>query len=85
MIQCVINVVILDMIYHAITTCTAVLFFKGIFAYLNYLTPQAREEIINILLTGLQRLEYRGYDSAGYHYSVIAMSYGVLTYCLHYL
>jgi glutamine---fructose-6-phosphate transaminase (isomerizing) len=39
--------------------------FSGIFAYLNYLTPRTREEIISILLTGLKRLEYRGYDSAG--------------------
>lgn len=37
----------------------------GIFAYLNYLTPRAREEILSILLNGLKRLEYRGYDSAG--------------------
>jgi glucosamine--fructose-6-phosphate aminotransferase (isomerizing) len=37
----------------------------GIFAYLNYLTPRSRREIIDILVKGLQRLEYRGYDSAG--------------------
>uniref|UniRef100_A0A5S6Q3K2 glutamine--fructose-6-phosphate transaminase (isomerizing) n=1 Tax=Trichuris muris TaxID=70415 RepID=A0A5S6Q3K2_TRIMR len=37
----------------------------GIFAYLNYLCPRTREEIVNILIKGLQRLEYRGYDSAG--------------------
>ncbi|KAE9421847.1 hypothetical protein Angca_005584 [Angiostrongylus cantonensis] len=37
----------------------------GIFAYLNYLTPRKRCEIINILIQGLQRMEYRGYDSAG--------------------
>ncbi|KJH44351.1 hypothetical protein DICVIV_09620 [Dictyocaulus viviparus] len=37
----------------------------GIFAYLNYLTPKKRYEIINVLLQGLQRMEYRGYDSAG--------------------
>ncbi len=37
----------------------------GIFAYLNYLTPKTRKEIIDYLITGLQRLEYRGYDSAG--------------------
>lgn len=37
----------------------------GIFAYLNYLTPKTREEILKILLNGLKRLEYRGYDSAG--------------------
>ncbi|KAJ3106134.1 glutamine--fructose-6-phosphate transaminase (isomerizing) [Phlyctochytrium planicorne] len=37
----------------------------GIFAYLNYLVEKDREFIINTLLTGLSRLEYRGYDSAG--------------------
>ncbi|MFH4973447.1 hypothetical protein AB6A40_000156 [Gnathostoma spinigerum] len=37
----------------------------GIFAYLNFLTPKTRSEVINILLQGLQRMEYRGYDSAG--------------------
>ncbi|XP_044598553.1 glutamine--fructose-6-phosphate aminotransferase [isomerizing] 2 isoform X3 [Cotesia glomerata] len=37
----------------------------GIFAYLNYLTPKSREEILKLLVGGLKRLEYRGYDSAG--------------------
>ncbi|XP_078284721.1 glutamine--fructose-6-phosphate aminotransferase [isomerizing] 1-like isoform X3 [Rhinoraja longicauda] len=37
----------------------------GIFAYLNHLVPRTRREIIEILFKGLQRLEYRGYDSAG--------------------
>jgi glucosamine--fructose-6-phosphate aminotransferase (isomerizing) len=37
----------------------------GIFAYLNYQTPKTRREIIDLLIKGLQRLEYRGYDSAG--------------------
>ena len=37
----------------------------GIFAYLNYLTPKKRKELLEILIRGLQRLEYRGYDSAG--------------------
>uniref|UniRef100_A0A4W3HHY1 glutamine--fructose-6-phosphate transaminase (isomerizing) n=1 Tax=Callorhinchus milii TaxID=7868 RepID=A0A4W3HHY1_CALMI len=37
----------------------------GIFAYLNYHVPHTRREIIQILFKGLQRLEYRGYDSAG--------------------
>ena len=37
----------------------------GIFAYLNFLTPKLREEIIQILISGLRSLEYRGYDSAG--------------------
>ena len=37
----------------------------GIFAYLNYLSPKTRKEILDILIAGLKRLEYRGYDSAG--------------------
>jgi glutamine phosphoribosylpyrophosphate amidotransferase len=37
----------------------------GIFAYLNYLTPKTRCEVLECLVTGLERLEYRGYDSAG--------------------
>lgn len=37
----------------------------GIFAYLNYLTPKSRKEILELLVVGLKRLEYRGYDSAG--------------------
>ncbi|KAJ3117341.1 glutamine--fructose-6-phosphate transaminase (isomerizing) [Phlyctochytrium bullatum] len=37
----------------------------GIFAYLNYLVEKDRNFIIDTLLTGLSRLEYRGYDSAG--------------------
>lgn len=42
----------------------------GIFAYLNYLTPVTRKQILNTLITGLKRLEYRGYDSAGIAYEV---------------
>ncbi|XP_061134556.1 glutamine--fructose-6-phosphate aminotransferase [isomerizing] 1 isoform X2 [Syngnathus typhle] len=38
---------------------------SGIFAYLNYHVPRTRREILEILLKGLRRLEYRGYDSAG--------------------
>jgi len=38
---------------------------SGIFAYLNFLSPKTRQEIIDILVNGLKRLEYRGYDSAG--------------------
>lgn len=41
------------------------LYSSGIFAYLNFLTPRTRREIIEILVNGLKRLEYRGYDSAG--------------------
>lgn len=37
----------------------------GIFAYLNYLEPKTRREILECLIQGLRRLEYRGYDSAG--------------------
>lgn len=37
----------------------------GIFAYINYLSEKSRKEISEILLNGLSRLEYRGYDSAG--------------------
>ncbi|KAK5910304.1 hypothetical protein CesoFtcFv8_004150 [Champsocephalus esox] len=37
----------------------------GIFAYLNYHVPRTRRDILEILLKGLHRLEYRGYDSAG--------------------
>ncbi|XP_067930352.1 glutamine--fructose-6-phosphate aminotransferase [isomerizing] 2-like isoform X2 [Watersipora subatra] len=37
----------------------------GIFAYLNYMVPVKRQQILDILIGGLQRLEYRGYDSAG--------------------
>ncbi|KDQ07327.1 hypothetical protein BOTBODRAFT_38856 [Botryobasidium botryosum FD-172 SS1] len=37
----------------------------GIFAYCNYLVEKDRKSICDILCSGLQRLEYRGYDSAG--------------------
>ncbi|TRY71275.1 hypothetical protein DNTS_015974 [Danionella cerebrum] len=37
----------------------------GIFAYLNYRVPRTRRDIFQTLVKGLQRLEYRGYDSAG--------------------
>jgi len=37
----------------------------GIFGYLNYLVPKNRKYIVDTLIAGLQRLEYRGYDSAG--------------------
>ncbi|NWS77077.1 GFPT1 aminotransferase, partial [Crotophaga sulcirostris] len=37
----------------------------GIFAYLNYHVPRTRRDILETLIKGLQRLEYRGYDSAG--------------------
>lgn len=37
----------------------------GIFGYLNYLVPKSRRFICDTMLTGLERMEYRGYDSAG--------------------
>ncbi|XP_017131712.1 glutamine--fructose-6-phosphate aminotransferase [isomerizing] 2 [Drosophila elegans] len=37
----------------------------GIFAYLNYLTPKSRQDVLDLLVQGLKRLEYRGYDSTG--------------------
>lgn len=43
-------------------------YFVGIFAYLNYLVPRDRKFIIDTLIKGLQRLEYRGYDSTGMFY-----------------
>ncbi|KAG8238433.1 hypothetical protein J437_LFUL002890 [Ladona fulva] len=44
---------------------TLILSFSGIFAYLNFLTPKTRKEVLELLINGLKRLEYRGYDSAG--------------------
>ncbi|KAG8525443.1 glutamine--fructose-6-phosphate transaminase (isomerizing) [Bacidia gigantensis] len=37
----------------------------GIFGYINYLVEKDRKTIIQTLVNGLARLEYRGYDSAG--------------------
>lgn len=37
----------------------------GIFGIVNYLVEKDRDYILNTLINGLQRLEYRGYDSAG--------------------
>lgn len=37
----------------------------GIFGYINYLVDKSRGEIIETLVEGLQKLEYRGYDSSG--------------------
>lgn len=37
----------------------------GIFAYLNHLKPKKKEEVVRMLIDGLKRQEYRGYDSAG--------------------
>ncbi|XP_059506669.1 glutamine--fructose-6-phosphate aminotransferase [isomerizing] 2-like isoform X2 [Stegostoma tigrinum] len=41
------------------------MWYSGIFAYLNYKVPRTRKVTFEILINGLQRLEYRGYDSAG--------------------
>lgn len=37
----------------------------GIFGYYNFNCPRDRQFILDALLRGLRRLEYRGYDSAG--------------------
>ncbi|KAL3156749.1 hypothetical protein ABBQ38_001024 [Trebouxia sp. C0009 RCD-2024] len=37
----------------------------GIFGYYNYKVTRDRKAILEFLFTGLRRLEYRGYDSAG--------------------
>lgn len=37
----------------------------GIFAYYNHNVPRDRKAILQTLVKGLRRLEYRGYDSAG--------------------
>ncbi|KAL5345557.1 glutamine--fructose-6-phosphate transaminase (isomerizing) [Pseudogymnoascus australis] len=38
---------------------------NGIFGYVNYLVERDRKYILDTLVNGLARLEYRGYDSAG--------------------
>jgi glucosamine--fructose-6-phosphate aminotransferase (isomerizing) len=37
----------------------------GIFGYINYLVEKDRKFILDTIINGLSRLEYRGYDSAG--------------------
>uniref|UniRef100_A0A0K0EV37 glutamine--fructose-6-phosphate transaminase (isomerizing) n=1 Tax=Strongyloides venezuelensis TaxID=75913 RepID=A0A0K0EV37_STRVS len=37
----------------------------GIFAYVNHKNSKSKKDILKILLKGLERMEYRGYDSAG--------------------
>ena len=37
----------------------------GIFGYLGPAHGSSTREVVDALLTGLKRLEYRGYDSAG--------------------
>lgn len=38
----------------------------GIFSYANFSTEKTKDEIANIMINGLKRIEYRGYDSAGF-------------------
>jgi len=64
-------------IHHITTwlTCIPLPFFPsfslGIFAYLNFLCHKDRQHIIQTLLDGLMRLEYRGYDSSGFFLFII--------------
>lgn len=37
----------------------------GIFGYYTFGTPRDLRAILDVIFTGLKRLEYRGYDSAG--------------------
>ena len=37
----------------------------GIFAYLSYFAETDRRYIVDTLIKGIARMEYRGYDSAG--------------------
>ncbi|KAJ2914440.1 hypothetical protein MD484_g5965, partial [Candolleomyces efflorescens] len=37
----------------------------GIFGYCSYLKEKSRKEVLDVLVAGLARQEYRGYDSAG--------------------
>lgn len=46
------------LVFHLLTS-------SGIFGYVNFLVDRTRGEIVDNLLEGLLRLEYRGYDSAG--------------------
>ncbi|AFN83373.1 glucosamine fructose-6-phosphate [Encephalitozoon romaleae SJ-2008] len=38
----------------------------GIFSYANFSIEKTKDEIANIMINGLKRIEYRGYDSAGF-------------------
>ncbi|KAK6090320.1 hypothetical protein P3W45_000677 [Vairimorpha bombi] len=38
----------------------------GIFGYANFLTEKTKKQISDLLVNGLKRIEYRGYDSAGF-------------------
>ena len=49
----------------------------GIFGYYNFHVARTRKDILECLLTGLRRLEYRGYDSAGLSIDVQPLIEGV--------
>ena len=44
----------------------------GIFGYYHFRVPRSTRYIFDVLLAGLRRLEYRGYDSAGLSVSQVA-------------
>ncbi|CAO2817367.1 unnamed protein product [Amaranthus hypochondriacus] len=46
----------------------------GIFAYLNFNVNRERRYILEVLLNGLRRLEYRGYDSSGISIDSLSIS-----------
>jgi glucosamine--fructose-6-phosphate aminotransferase (isomerizing) len=52
----------------------------GIFAYLNYNVSRERRYILEVLLNGLRRLEYRGYDSSGIAVDADLLSSAAATY-----
>lgn len=43
----------------------------GIWGLYSYRVGRTREEILEVLFTGLRRLEYRGYDSAGVAFDAV--------------
>ncbi|KAJ9645117.1 glutamine--fructose-6-phosphate transaminase (isomerizing) [Coniosporium tulheliwenetii] len=50
---------------HAVISARKLMSCSGIFGYINYLVEKDRKYILDTLVNGLSRLEYRGYDSAG--------------------
>lgn len=53
------------MVPYLLNSPSSILTFSGIFGYVNFLVDKTRGEIMENLLEGLSRLEYRGYDSTG--------------------
>ena len=51
----------------------------GIFGYYNYRVSKDRKAILEYLFTGLRRLEYRGYDSAGISFDSESIPAGAAT------